>query len=106
MKKKPEYEYIEYEDGTRVELNEDDAPELSEAWFKDAKHGLDGLAELIGEEAVAPLRARGRPRKSAPKRTITIRIAPDLIAAIKASGRGYSQRVEALLRDAVNTGKL
>ncbi len=103
MKKTPKY--IEYENKTRVELSEDDTPELSEEWFKTAKHGLDGLAELIGEAAVAPLRMRGRPRKKDCKQTLTIRIPPDLIAAIKNSGRGYGNKIENLLREAIAMGK-
>ncbi|MFO0109708.1 MAG: BrnA antitoxin family protein [Alphaproteobacteria bacterium] len=104
MKKKKQF--IEYEDGTRVELDDDDAPELDAAWFKTAKHGLDGLAELIGEEAVAPLRKVGRPKSPSPKRNGTLRLSAEIWDGIKASGKGYNARVEAILRAAIQEGRI
>ncbi len=42
----------------------------------------------------------GRPKAEAPKVHIGFRLASDVVASIKASGRGYNARVEQALRDA------
>ena len=99
-------EFIEYEDGTRVELTEDDVPELDKEFFKNAKYGLDGLAELVGEEAVAPLRKRGRPKSDNPKPTLTLRLDAELVAHLKNEVPGYNTKVGKLLNEAWQDGRL
>jgi uncharacterized protein (DUF4415 family) len=42
----------------------------------------------------------GRPKAVAPKVHVGFRLAPDVVASIKASGRGYNARVEQALRQA------
>ena len=98
--------YIEYEQGRRVLIDEDDAPELDETFFRHAVHGLDGLSGLIGEAAVAPLRRKGRPKLLSPKRNGTLRLSTEVWDGLKASGRGYSARVEAILREALEQGRI
>jgi uncharacterized protein (DUF4415 family) len=49
---------------------------------------------------------RGRPKSAAAKAMISFRLPPDMITDIKASGRGYGARVEAILRDALKNGRL
>ena len=57
------------------------------------------MQELI--EAMAEFRRKlGRPKAEAPKVHIGFRLASDVVASIKASGRGYNARVEQALRDA------
>ena len=85
---------------------DEDNPEWTQASFKRAKHGVDGLAELVGEKAAAPLRKVGRPKSAAPKRNGTLRLSVDVWNGIKAAGRGYNRRVEAVLRDALARGIL
>lgn len=108
MKKKPkkEEQYIEYEDGTHVLLDEDDTPELTAEWFKNAKHGLDGLSELIGEEAVAPLRKRGRPIIVNHKLPVKIRLDADIVATLRATGKGWQTRLNSFLHKAIEQGQL
>lgn len=81
---------------------------LTRAEFKSMKwmHGLDGLASIIGEEAVAPLRARGRPPVAHPKKRITLRLDDRIINALHAIGKGYNARVEKILLAAIEKGKL
>ena len=50
--------------------------------------------------------ARGRPKVAAPRRMISFRLPPDIISGIKARGRGYNARVEKVLREALDKGKL
>lgn len=52
-------------------------------------------------EAMKEFRRKlGRPKAEAPKVHIGFRLAPDVVASIKASGRGYNARVEQALRAA------
>jgi uncharacterized protein (DUF4415 family) len=52
-------------------------------------------------EAMAAFRRKlGRPKAEAPKVHIGFRLASDVVASIKASGRGYNARVEQALRAA------
>jgi hypothetical protein len=57
------------------------------------------MPELI--EAMEAFRRKlGRPKAEAPKVHIGFRLASDVVASIKASGRGYNARVERALRAA------
>ena len=53
-----------------------------------------------------PLRRPGRPKVEQPKVPVTMRVDADVLAAIKASGAGWQTRVNAVLREAVQRGKL
>ena len=57
-------------------------------------------------EAVAHYRKRGRPSVESPKMRIGFRLAADVVAGVRASGRGFNARVEKVLRDALANGKL
>lgn len=53
-----------------------------------------------------PLRRPGRPKVEQPKVPVTMRVDADVLEAIKASGTGWQTRVNAVLREAVQRGKL
>jgi uncharacterized protein (DUF4415 family) len=55
-----------------------------------------GLVEAVAEYR----RKRGRPKSPAPKIYIGLRMAPDVVESLKASGPGYNSRVEQALRKA------
>jgi uncharacterized protein (DUF4415 family) len=55
-----------------------------------------GLVEAVAEYR----RKRGRPKSPAPKIYIGLRMAPDVVESVKASGPGYNSRVEQALRKA------
>jgi uncharacterized protein (DUF4415 family) len=58
-------------------------------------------------EAMKEFRRKlGRPKADAPKVHIGFRLASDVVASIKASGRGYNARVEQALREAGFGGKV
>lgn len=57
-------------------------------------------------EAVANHRRRGGPLAESPKLRVGFRLAADVVAGIRAGGRGYNARVEKVLRDALAQGKL
>jgi uncharacterized protein (DUF4415 family) len=55
---------------------------------------------------VAEFRRRGRPPALSPKVRIGLRLAPDVVQGIRATGRGYNARVEKVLREALAEGRL
>jgi uncharacterized protein (DUF4415 family) len=61
------------------------------------------LTNRAGESHIAPV---GRPKIGAPKVTITLRLSADLVASIRATGKGYNLRVESVLRKALTDGHL
>ncbi|MGE0753452.1 MAG: BrnA antitoxin family protein [Variibacter sp.] len=68
-------------------MDPDDAPELTKEWFKEADI-------YDGERLVR----RGRPPLESPKQQITLRLDADVIKAIRATGPGWSGRVNNALR--------
>ncbi len=81
---------------------------LTHAELKSMKwlHGLDGLAELMGEEFVAPLRLRGRPKKDDKKVSLHLRVDKEIADRFRASGRGWQTRINALLLAAMEQGQV
>ncbi len=49
---------------------------------------------------------RGRPPAEVVKTPVKIRLDPDVLAALRASGRGWQTRVNALLKNAVKRGRI
>ena len=49
---------------------------------------------------------RGRPRQAVTRAMVSLRVDPDVLEALRASGRGWQTRVNELLRKAVKAGKL
>lgn len=96
------YGYIEYEDGTRVKLDADDAPELTEEmlnntkWFK----GAEGLKEILGEENAKQLTEGkvGRPISLSPKQQITLRLDEDILKEFRSHGKGWQTEINSVLR--------
>ncbi|WP_310614569.1 BrnA antitoxin family protein [Limnohabitans sp.] len=65
----------------------DDAPELTEAFFKTAE-------QYVG----AQLKTRGRPKAAVTKEPVKIRLDADVLAALRASGEGWQTRINDTLR--------
>ena len=79
--------------------------ELTKEDFKDARP----LAEVYPELIVAMKAMRnkgGRPKSVAAREHINFRWAPDLVARIKATGKNYNARIEKIVREAEQAGKL
>jgi uncharacterized protein (DUF4415 family) len=85
---------------------EGEVRELTDEDF--ASMDLRPVAEVFPElpEAMKRIRPVGRPRVAAPKEQISFRLPADLVADIKATGRGYNVRVEKALRKAFKKGEL
>ena len=69
----------------------DAAPPLGRDWFERAE-----IRE--GERLVRPARPVGRPKKTAPKQAVNIRLDPDVLAHFRAGGPGWQSRINAALR--------
>lgn len=50
-------------------------------------------------KAAAPTVRRGRPLKAAPKEQINLRLDPDVLAVLRATGPGWQTRVNTILRE-------
>jgi len=81
----------------------DDNPEWSEADFARARPASEALPANI---AAMLVRQRGRPALApeARKQRINIRLSPDVVAALRASGAGWQTRADELLRSGLNLG--
>ena len=75
--------------GMRATWNDpEDAPELSDDWFKGAE-----LRE--GDRVIR----RGRPKSAAPSVLVSLRIPPDVLGRWKSTGSGWQTRMVAALKD-------
>ena len=67
----------------------------------------DPDAHEVSDAEFALMRRRvGRPAATVVRPMISIRVDPDIAAALRASGKGWQTRVNALLRQAVEQGRL
>lgn len=83
-----------------------DARKLDDAFFANAKPAN----EVLGHEFIEAFkRSRGRPRGSVAEQTkekVNLRLDPDVLEALRASGRGWQTRVNDLLRADIQSGRL
>ncbi len=66
----------------------DEIPELTEEWFEQADLYYGG--KLI---------RRGRPRKAVRKAALNMRVDADILAAFRATGRGWQTRINEALKE-------
>ena len=87
------------------ELIDEDAPELTDEWFRKARPAAEVLPELLGAEvAQEVLRPkRGRPRAATPKEHVNIRLDADVVQAFRRTGKGWQTRLNNALRDWLST---
>jgi uncharacterized protein (DUF4415 family) len=89
------------------ELIDDDNPEWTDADFARARPATDVLPGLFGNAAAqAMLKPRGRPAAAVVKERITIRFDADVLAALRATGKGWQTRVNDAMREWVRTHPL
>ena len=82
--------------GSAEWIDPDDAPELT--------------AELLAQAEVFQgdtflRRGRGRPKSAAAKQQISVRLDPEVLAALRAAGPGWQSRINDLLRQALRVRK-
>jgi len=51
-------------------------------------------------------RRSGRPKSNAPKQQLNIRLSPQVVAAFKATGKGWQTRIDRVLLEAVEAGRV
>ncbi len=73
-------------------VDPDDAPEVATAWVASADL-------YAGEKLVR----RGRPPKSSTKVLTTLRLDPDVVAGLRATGSGWQTRVNDAMREWLKT---
>lgn len=83
----------------------DDAPELGPEFFAKAKKMVNGK-EVGDVEFQAAKKRMGRPPAAVKRPTLNMRIDPDVLEALKTSGRGWQTRVNDLLRADIESGRL
>ncbi len=89
-------------------VDPDDAPEVTEADIARGRWYIGGT-EIPAEAGRAAFTKalRGRPPKDGPlKVRTTIRFDADVIAALKATGKGWQTRVNAAMRKCLESGQL
>ena len=70
-------------------VDPDDAPELTDELLSDAE---------VFEGDTFVRRGRGRPKSDAVKEQISVRLDPDVLAALRAAGPGWQSQINVLLR--------
>ena len=88
MSKKPNPELIDKEN-----------PEWTDEMFKQSVR-FSGLPDSL------QAKLRGRPKAAVTKERITIRLSPEVLGAFRATGQGWQTRVDAALRDWLQTHPL
>jgi len=101
-----------------------DARELDDAWFARSRPAREVLPPALyaaltdktnpvkarivtdAEHEARKAARRGRPLLDAPKVSTTIRLDPDVMGAFKATGKGWQTRINAVLREAVEAGRV
>jgi uncharacterized protein (DUF4415 family) len=79
----------------RVWRDPDDAPELTEDILDRAEISVGGL---VLRSANGALTRPGRPRSAAPKKSVHLRLSPDVLAHFRKSGAGWQTRIDEALR--------
>jgi uncharacterized protein (DUF4415 family) len=85
----------------RAWIDPDDAPE----WTKDQ---WDRAEIAVGGKVIRPasgtLTKPGRPKATAPKKSVHLRLSPDVLAHYRATGKGWQTRIDETLRKAAKLG--
>lgn len=88
-------------------VDPDDAPEITADDLRRATHHIAGK-EVTRTEFRQDLARRppGRPTVTARQQVLSMRVDVEVLSRLRASGKGWQTRVNALLREAVEQGRL
>lgn len=94
--------YLTLPDGRKIRLNTDDEDAHIRAGI-----AADPDTHEVSDAEFALMRRRvGRPAATVVRPMLSLRVDPDVAAALRASGKGWQTRVNALLRQAVEQGRM
>lgn len=92
-----------------MKLKDLDVEKVAQAIEADAGEEMPGLRESLAEAKAGTYAAvhtpvqiaarRGRPPKDAPKEAVKLRLDPDVLAVLRATGAGWQTRVNTILRE-------
>ena len=80
---------------------DDENPEWTAEDFARARPASEVLPTLVGAKVAAEMLRpkRGRPASANPKEHVNLRLDPDVVAAFRATGRGWQTRLNTALKD-------
>ncbi len=81
---------------------DDENPE----WTPEATAEAKPFGEMFPAQLESWKRGRGRPKVETPKVTMNFRFAADVVKQVRETGPGYNARVEKVLREALEQGKI
>lgn len=79
------------------EMVDDENPEWTDEMFSHAKN----ISEIPEMQAFIKSN-RGRPKSNHPKKSISIRLSPDVLDYFKSTGKGWQTRIDKILTDYVS----
>lgn len=85
-----------------IDSDVDDNPELTAAELAQMRPAR----EVLGDAFVQAQNRGGRPRKADPKQTVTLRLDPDIVRHLKATGSGWQTRINDLLAKMIARGSI
>lgn len=80
-------------------VDPDDAPEWTEDQLARAELAIGG--KVLREAQGTLSKPRGRPKLDRPKESVTVRLDPDVVDALRATGTGWQGRMNETLRKAL-----
>lgn len=95
--------YLTTKGGKKILLNTPAEDAAINAGIEADPDTLEVTDEMAAQ--MQPFRRAGRPPLENPKEPVTMRVDADVLAAIKATGRGWQTRVNSVLREAVQQGQ-
>jgi uncharacterized protein (DUF4415 family) len=84
-----------------VWVDPDDAPEWTDDQFERAEFAVGGV---IIRPANGTLTRPGRPKSENAKKSVHLRLSPDVLAWFRATGSGWQTRIDDVLRKAAKLG--
>ncbi len=94
--------YLMTRAGRKIWLNTPVEDEAINAGIEADPDTLEVTDDMAAQ--MRPFPRAGRSPLNSPKEPVTLRVDGDVLAAIKATGRGWQTRVNAVLREAVQQG--
>ena len=82
-------------------VDPDDAPEWTDDQWDRAEISI---GKVIVRPANGTLTKLGRPRSAAPKKSVHLRLSPDVLAYFRKTGPGWQTRIDETLRKAAKLG--